>query len=158
MPAKLAVPLIVWSMTFSIMGWLFLYISPTVEAALFPVLTNQRVIVDPDDRKPGEVCWKWQWVKRRHAQPVIVAWTIKVGGSAVIYQGVTRRERDRTLVGTPITASLGPGSDDFCTAIPSIIDNEPGIVVHGIINYRVPHGLWTVWQDLPPVRVPELPR
>jgi hypothetical protein len=24
------------------------------------------------------------------------------------------------------------------------------------INYRMPHGLWTIWQELPVVRVPPL--
>jgi len=153
---KVAIPLAIWGAAFSLMAWLFFYISPSIEATFFPVLSEQRIIIEPNDRTPGRMCWTWKWVKKRYAQPIVVAWTIQVNGSAVFYQGVTRRERDGTLVGSPVPAALGPGEDDFCTTIPASIDNAPGLVIRGFINYEVPHRLWTIWQDLPPVRVPPL--
>ena len=153
---KVAIPLAIWGAAFSLMAWLFFYISPSIEATFFPVLSEQRIIIEPNDRTPGRMCWTWKWVKKRYAQPIVVAWTIQVNGSAVFYQGVTRRERDGTLVGSPVPAALGPGEDDFCTTIPASIDNAPGLVIRGVINHQVPHRLWTIWQDLPPVRVPPL--
>lgn len=153
---KVAVPLAIWGAAFSLMAWLFFYFAPAIEATLFPVLTEQSIVIEPNDRSPGEMCWTWKWNKKRHARPLLVAWTIKVSGSAVFYQGVTRRERDKSIVGNPSLAALGPGQNDFCTIIPAFIDNAPGLVIRGVINYQVPHRLWTIWQDLPPVRVPPL--
>ena len=34
---------------------------------------------------------------------------------------------------------------------------QMGLTLLGQMNYRMPHGLWTIWQELPDVRVPQLP-
>jgi hypothetical protein len=36
---------------------LFLYATPKPEARFAPVLTEQRVEFDDDDRTPGRICW-----------------------------------------------------------------------------------------------------
>lgn len=157
MAARFLIHAFVWTFAMGIGTWLFFYVTPSIEARVFPVLTQQRADVDPGDRTPGKICWTWHWNKTRHAQPLVVSWTIVVNGTAVEYQVVTRRERDGTVIRDQQPAALGPGQSDLCAAIPATIDRERDLTVRGVIGYRVPHGLWTIWQDLPPVVVPTLP-
>lgn len=147
---------IVWSIAGVGGGALYLFATPRLEALLAPVLVDQRVEIEPGDRTPGRMCWTWYWTKVRHAQPVVVAWSITVEGTAVEFPAIVQRERNGDVVRNPQTAALGPGRNDLCVTIPAEIDKVPGLTIRGQINYRVPHGGWTIWQDLPVVRVPPL--
>lgn len=135
---------------------LFLYATPMLEARLAPVLTEQSVEFDPEDRVPGRMCWTWRWNKVRYAQPLVVSWSILVDGTAVEFPAITERQRDGTVLRSPQTSSLGPGRNDLCVVIAKEIDRVHGLTIRGQINYRMSHGLWTIWQELPAVRVPPL--
>lgn len=156
MVARLIVPAFVWSVAMGIGTWLFFNVTPSIEARVFPVLTKQYNDVEQGDRSVGQICWTWHWNKTRHAQPLVLSWTIIVNGTVVEFPAVTRRERDGSVIRDPQPAALGPGQNDLCTTIPATIDKERDLTVRGVIGYRVPHGLWTIWQDLPPVVVPPL--
>lgn len=136
---------------------LFLYATPVLEAQMAPVLSEQRVEVEPEDRSPGRVCWTWHWYKNRYAQPIAVSWAITVDGAAVEFPAITERQRDGQVLRNPQASQLGPGKNDLCVIIPRDLDRVPGLIIRGQINYRMPHGLWTIWQELPIVRVPPLP-
>jgi len=136
---------------------LFLFVTPALEARFAPVLIDQKVDVDQTDRSPGQVCWTWSWVKARYAQPIVSSWSIVVEGTAVEYPAITQRQRDREVIRDIRPASIGPGSNDLCVKIPAELDSVKQLTIKGQINYRMPHGLWTVWQELPEVKVPPLP-
>lgn len=147
----------VWATAGIVGTTLFLYATPMLEAQLAPVLTEQRVEFDPDDRTPGRMCWTWHWNKVRYGQPIVVSWSILVEGTAVEFPAITERQRDGQVLRSPQTSALGPGRNDLCAVIPKELDRVTGLTIRGQINYRMPHGLWTIWQELPPVRVPPLP-
>lgn len=155
--AKTVAAIIVWTIAGVAGSALFLYGTPMLEARLAPVLSSQGIRVDPGDRTPGRVCWTWSWFKNRFAQPISVSWTIMVDGTSVEFPAVTERERDGQVLRDPQASSLGAGQNDLCAPIPSHLDRIPGLTIKGQINYRMPHGLWTIWQELPVVRVPPLP-
>lgn len=155
--ARSAAAVGVWATAGVIGTTLFLYATPMLEARLAPVLTHQRVEVDADDRTPGRMCWTWHWVKARYAQPVVVSWSIAVEGTAVEFPAITERQRDGQVLRNPQASALGPGKNDLCVMIPADIDRIPGLTIRGQINYRMPHGLWTIWQELPVIRIPPLP-
>jgi hypothetical protein len=134
----------------------FMFAAPALEARLAPVLTDQRIVIEADDRKPGRMCWTWHWVKRRYAQPVVVTWSIAIDNTAVAIPVVAEREADGFALRTPATHSPGAGRNDLCVKIPDHLDKSPGMTIKGSINYRTSHGLWTVWQDMPTVKVPPL--
>ena len=119
-----------------------------------PVLSEQRIEVDDEDRSPGRMCWTWHWVKQRCAQPIVVSWTITVEGTAVEFPAITERQRDGQVLRYPQTGALGPGRNDLCVKIPADLEGVSGLTIRGLINYRMPHGLWTLWQELPVVKVP----
>jgi hypothetical protein len=147
----------VWAMAGAVGSGLFLYGTPMLEAKLAPVLRDQRIEIDADDRSPGRMCWTWVWNKVRYAQPVVVSWSISVEGTAVEFSAITERQRDGEVIRNLQPTPLGPGRNDLCVMIPADLDRVKGLTIRGQINYRVPHGLWTIWQDLPVVRVPPLP-
>jgi len=155
--AKTVAAVGVWASAGAIGTALFLYGTPMLEARFAPVLTEQRVEFEEEDRTPGRMCWTWHWVKARYAQPVVVSWSITVDGTAVEFPAITERQRDGAVLRTPQASALGPGRNDLCVIIPRELDRVPGLVIRGQINYRMPHGLWTIWQELPVVRVPPLP-
>lgn len=107
---------------------LFLYATPMLEARMAPVLSDQHVEVDADDRSQGRI-----WVKNRYAQPIVV--TIMVEGTAVEFPTITQRQRD---------GRWGPADNGLCAAIPVDLDRVLGPTVRGQINYRMPAGLWTI--------------
>lgn len=146
----------VWAVAGIVGTTLFLYASPALETRLAPVLVDQAIEIDPGDRTPGRMCWTWKWTKARNAQPVVVAWSITVEGTAVEFPAVTQRQRDGRILSHPQASTLGPGRNDLCVNIPADIDGASGLTIRGHINYRMPHGLWTIWQELPVVRVPPL--
>ena len=153
----LAAALIVWPAATALGLYLFFNVTPLIEARVAPVIEDQSIEFDADDRTPGRMCWTWRWNKVRHGTPLIVAWTIVVRGSAVEYQAVTRRERTGEVIRNPQPAALGKGENSFCADIPAAVDKERDLTILGLINYRLPHGLWTMWQSIPPVNVPPLP-
>jgi hypothetical protein len=155
--ARAVAAVVVWSVAGVAGSALFLYATPRLEAQMAPVLSSQSIRIDPGDRAPGRVCWTWSWVKNRFAQPISVSWTIMVDGTSVEFPAVTERERDGQVLRDPKASSLGPGQNDLCAPIPTHLDRIPGLTIRGQINYRMPHGLWTIWQELPVVRVPPLP-
>ena len=155
--ARTVTAVAVWAAAGVIGTTLFLYATPSLEARFAPVLTDQRVEFDSADRSAGRMCWTWHWYKARYAEPVVVAWSISVEGTAVEFPAVTQRQRDGEVLRNPRASSLGPGRNDLCVVIPSDLDTVPGLTIRGHINYRMPHGLWTIWQELPVVRVPPLP-
>lgn len=155
--AKTVTAVAVWATAGVIGTGMFLYVTPMLEANLAPVLTDQRVETDPEDRMPGKMCWTWHWIKARYAQPIVVAWTISVEGTAVEFPAITERQRDGGVLRYPQTGALGPGRNDLCVKIPADLDNVAGLTIRGQINYRMPHGLWTLWQELPVIRIPPLP-
>lgn len=146
----------VWSAAGILGAGLFLYATPMLETKMAPVLSDQRIETDADDRSPGRMCWTWHWVKNRYAQPIVVSWTISIEGTAVAFPAITERQRDGQVLRYPETGSLGPGRNDLCVVIPADLDKVPGLTIRGQINYRMPHGLWTIWQELPMLRVPPL--
>lgn len=154
-PRNVAAALI-WAMITITSLWLFFFVTPVLEARFLPVITDQKVEVNPEDRSPGQICWTWSWVKTRQATPVVVAWTIHVSGTAVEYQAVTRRQRDNRVMRDPQPIPPGKGENDLCAIIPTTIDKEPDLTIRGVISYIPPHRLWQLWYDLPPVRVPPL--
>ena len=148
----------VWATAGVVGTALFLYATPMLETRFAPVLVDQRVETDADDRSPGRMCWTWHWNKVRYAQPIVVSWSITVEGTAVEFPAITERQRDGEVLRNPTTSSLGPGRNDLCAVIPADLDRiKTGLLIRGQINYRMPHGLWTLWQELPGVRVPPLP-
>lgn len=157
MSAGTVAAIAVWSTAGLIGSGLFLYGTPMLEARLAPVIIDQKVETDADDRSPGRMCWTWTWNKVRYAQPVVVSWSLAVEGTAVEFAVVTERQRDGAVVRDPKPTPLGPGSNDLCAIIPADFDRVPGLTIRGQISYRLPHGLWTIWQPLPTVRVPPLP-
>lgn len=136
---------------------LFAFATPRIEAVMAPILTDQEVEFDPDDRTPGKMCWTWRWNKVRYAQAVALAWSMTVDGTAAEFPVIAVRQPDGEILSYPRTAALGPGKTDLCVSIPPTLDKANGVVIRGQINYRMPHGLWTIWQELPTVRVPPLP-
>jgi len=67
----------------------FSTLRPGFEEKLAPVLTDHRIEIEPDDRSPGRMCWTWHWTKARYAQPVTVAWSIRVDGTTVEFPAIT---------------------------------------------------------------------
>jgi hypothetical protein len=157
MTKRLAAALIVWPFATFIGGLAFFQFGPRIEAYLAPVLVDQRIEIDGTDRSAGRMCWTWFWNKVRYAQPVVVSWSIGVDGTTVVFPLITERERDGQVVRNVQPASLGLGHNDLCVVIPQDMDHVTGLTIRGQINYRVPHGLWTIWQELPVVHVPPLP-
>ncbi len=155
--ARTATAVGVWATAGVIGTTLFLYATPALEVRIAPVLTNQAVEFDGDDRSPGRMCWTWTWTKARYAQPIVVSWAITVDGTAVEFPAITERRRDGQVLRNPQASSIGPGRNDLCVSIPQDIDRVPGLTIRGQINYRMPHGLWTIWQELPVIRIPPLP-
>lgn len=154
--AKAAAAVLVWALAGIISTTLFVFVTPVLEARFAPILTDQRVVVDEGDRTPGRMCWTWYWTKRRYAQPVVASWSIAIEGTSVEIPAVTERERDRSVLRNPQAHSLGPGRNDLCVIIPPYFDTVQGLTIRGHISYRTSHGLWTVWQELPTVRVPPI--
>ena len=154
--ARTAAAVVVWSVAGAVGSALFLYGTPMLEASIAPVLSDQHIEIDADDRTPGRMCWTWHWTKNRYAQPIAVAWSITVDGTAVEFPAIAERQRDGQILRNPQASALGPGRNDLCVVIPSDLDRVPGLIIRGQINYRMPHGLWTIWQELPIVRVPPL--
>ena len=154
---RTATAVVVWATAGIIGTGLFLFATPALEARYAPVLSDQQVDVDATDRTPGQVCWTWSWIKKRYAQPIVSSWSIVVDGTAVEYPAITRRQRDQEIVRDIRPAALGPGSNDLCVIIPAELDHLKTLTIKGQINYRMPHGLWTIWQDMPEVKVPPLP-
>ena len=153
---RTAAAVMVWSVAGAIGSGLFLYGTPMLEARMAPVLSDQRVETDADDRTPGKMCWTWHWTKNRYAQPIAVAWSITIDGTSVEFPAIAKRQRDGQILRSPQASALGPGRSDLCVVIPADLDRVPGLIIRGQINYRMPHGLWTIWQELPVVRVPPL--
>jgi hypothetical protein len=147
----------VWATAGVVGSMLFLYVTPSLEMRMAPVLSEQHVEIDDDDRSPGRMCWTWFWVKNRYAQPIAVSWTIAIDGTAVEFPAITERQRDGQVLRNPQASQIGPGKNDLCVVIPKDLDRVNGLTIKGQINYRMPHGLWTIWQELPVVRVPPLP-
>lgn len=154
MSTKTIVAAFVWAVAGLVSTAFFVFAAPALEVRLAPVLTNQRIVIDDGDRTPGRMCWTWHWVKRRYAQPVVVTWSIAIDNTAVAIPVVAQRERDGYAVSAPQSHSPGPGRNDLCVPIPPYLDAAPGLTIRGSINYRTSHGLWTVWQDMPSVKVP----
>lgn len=154
--ARTAAAVLVWSVAGAIGSALFLYGTPMLEARMAPVLSSQHVEIDDDDRSPGRMCWTWFWTKNRYAQPIAVSWSITIDGTSVEFPAITERQRDGQILRNPQASALGPGRNDLCVVIPTDLDRVPGLTIRGQINYRMPHGLWTIWQELPVVRVPAL--
>ncbi|MCB8819959.1 hypothetical protein [Microvirga rosea] len=86
----------------------------------------------------------------------MIAWSLVVDGTAVEYPAVVARRRDGEIIKDVKTASLGPSSNELCARIPAELDPVKGLLLRGQANYAVPHGFWTIWQDLPPITVPPL--
>lgn len=86
-----------------------------------------------------------------------MSWAIVIDGTSVEFPIVVERQRDGSVIRKPNIAAIGPGQNDFCTNIPPELDSVPGLEIHGAVNYRTSHNLWTVWQPTPPVVVPALP-
>jgi hypothetical protein len=151
---KLIAGAVVW-LTMSMVGMaLFYYVSPILEAEFAPVLTSQKAEVTV--REPTRVCWRWSWHKERYAQPTVIAWSLVVEGTTVSYPAVVSRRSDGEVLREFRTATLGPGSNEFCTQIPQELMNVPNLTIRGSVNYALRHGLWTIWQELPAVRVPPI--
>lgn len=83
MSARTATAVAVWASAGIVGTTLFLYATPALESRFAPVLTEQRVEFDTGDRTPGRMCWAWHWTKVRYAEPIVVAWSISVEGTAV---------------------------------------------------------------------------
>jgi len=94
----------VWATAGVVSTALFLFATPFLEARMAPVLSNQHIEFDADDRTPGRMCWTWFWQKTRYAQPLVVAWTITVDGTAVEFPAITERQRDArsSAIRTPV--------------------------------------------------------
>lgn len=147
---------IIWAIAGMIGSALFVHASPILERRLAPVLTDQRIEIDLEDRTEGRMCWTWYWNKRRYAQPLIVSWSLSIEGTAVEVPIITSRERDGMVLRNPQVHAIGQGKNELCAIIPATYDRLTGLVIRGHINYKLPHGLWTMWQELPPVKVPAL--
>lgn len=143
---------LVWTMALILGLVLFYFATPPLEARFYPVLTKQRI--ENVERFPGRVCWRWVWNKVRFAHPSVVSWSLVVNGTAVEYQILPRRKRDGEVVRDIKPAPLGPGSNEFCASIAATLDTIPDLTIQGQAGYVVPHGLWTIWQEVPPVPVP----
>jgi hypothetical protein len=77
-----------------------------------------------------------------------------VDGTAVAQALVVTRQRDGSIVRDVKPASLGPGSNHLCAPIPVDFLDLKTLTIRGAIEYTMPHGLWTLWWEIPPVRVP----
>jgi len=154
--AKSAAAVFVWSIAGLVGGGLFLYATPWLEGRLAPILVDQSVEVEPSDRSPGKMCWTWKWNKVRYGRPVSTSWSISVEGTSIAFPAITERERDGSIVRDTKPAPLGPGQNDLCARIPADLDKTTGLTIRGQINYSVPHGLWSIWQELPVVKVPPI--
>lgn len=146
-----------WTFGGAITGFLVLYGSPALEAKFMPVLEDQSVDFDAADRTPGRFCWTWRWRKVRYAQPTSVSWQIAVEGTNVEFPTIAERQRDGHVIRNPQAAAVGAGRNDLCVTIPADLDKVSGLTIRGQVSYRMPHGLWTVWQELPVIRIPPLP-
>jgi hypothetical protein len=155
--ARTIAAIAVWTLAGAGGSALFLYATPMLETRMAPVLDEQSIEIDPTDRTPGKMCWTWLWTKVRNAQPIVLSWAISIEGTTVELPAITERQRDGELIRSPVTSVLGPGRTDLCVVIPKDLDRVAGLTIRGQINYRMPHGLWTIWQELPVVRVPPLP-
>lgn len=145
---------IVWLAAGFIGLGMFYFITPQIESRVAPVLDFQTV--DNVERQPGKVCWLWTWNKARYAQPIVIAWSIVLDGTAVEYPAVVERRRDGEVIRKPRASALGPGRNELCATIPSELDRVKNLTIRGQAHYAVSHGLWTIWQELPAVEVPEL--
>lgn len=154
---RTATAVAVWATAGMLSTALFLFATPMLEGKMAPVLSEQRVEFDADDRSQGRMCWTWSWFKNRFAQPIAVSWSIAIDGTAVEFPAITERQRDGQVLRNPQASQIGPGKNDLCVVIPADLDKVQGLTIRGQINYRMPHGLWTLWQELPVVRVPPLP-
>ncbi|MBX3543564.1 hypothetical protein [Chelatococcus sp.] len=151
-PAQVAGGL-VWLVAVFLGAVLFFNVTPTLEARFAPVLVDQAIAYV---RREGDrVCWKWQWRKARYAYPSSMTWNVVVDGTAVEQTVVVTRERDGNIVRNARAASLGPGSNQLCAPIPIDLINLPALTIRGQIAYTMPHGLWTIWQEIPTVKVPQ---
>lgn len=134
---------------------LFYYATPQLEARFAPVLTEQAIT---DVSRDGDrVCWTWRWTKTRYGIPDQVGWNILVDGTMVAQQLVVTRERDGNVVRNIRAATIGPGANRLCAPIPTDLAGLSTLTIRGQIAYTMPHGLWTIWQDIPAVKVPPPP-
>lgn len=147
----------VWSIAGAAALPLSLFAAPVIEAAAWPVIDRQSVEFEVGDRTSGRMCWTWRWYKRRYAQPIVTSWAIQVDGTAVEFPTVVQREESQQVLRNPTAAPLGWGYQNLCTPVPTDLDRAKGVVIRGQINYRMPHNLWTLWYDMPPVIVPPVP-
>jgi hypothetical protein len=144
--------LIVWPVAFFIAALLWLSTGPIIEARIAPVLVEQ--VATNVGRMGARVCWTWGYVKARPAVPRTFAFSFSLGGRAVRSAVPVRlpdgKALDRVEVRPP-----GAGAVDLCTEVPGDLATIPGLVILGSAEYETNHHLWTIWQDLPPVRVPD---
>ena len=117
---------------------------PDACARFAPVLTDQRVEFDSEDRTPDRVSWTWHWAKACCVQTVVVSWA----------NTVERRLSNswRSLSGSwtalPCTTHAPARLARSQRAlIPAGPDRVPGLGIRGQINYRMPHGLKAIRQE-----------
>jgi hypothetical protein len=146
----------VWAFSGLVGSAVFLYALPRVEPWIAPIMANQSAFVPPDGRSAGHVCWVWSWVKKRYAEPVVSAWWLVVDGTTAAYPVVAERRQDGTTLTSLRPSPIGPGRTELCVAIPAEVDDIADLRIKGAIAYKPPHGMWTIWQDLPEVEVPPL--
>lgn len=154
--ARAAGAVTAWTIGGAVTCFLVIFASPALEARFHPVLVDQSTEFDPADRTPGRFCWTWKWRKVRYAQPTSVSWQIAVEGTNVEFPTIAERQRDGEIVRNPRAAAMGPGRNDLCVSVPSDLDKVSGLTIRGQVAYRMPHGLWSVWQELPVIRIPPL--
>ena len=154
--ARAAGAVMAWTIGGAAGTMLFLFASPALESKFAPVLVDQSAEFDARDRVPGRFCWTWKWRKARYAQPTSVSWQIAVEGTTVEFPTIVERQRDGQVIRDPQSAHLGKGENNLCAMIPADLDKVTGLTIRGQISYRKPHGLWTVWQELPVIRIPPL--
>jgi hypothetical protein len=157
MSARTAGGVLAWTIGGACATALYVFASPALESKFAPVLVDQSVEFDKDDRTPGRFCWVWKWRKVRYAQPASVSWQIAVEGTNVEFPTIAERQRDGQILRNPQAAAIGAGRNDLCVTIPADLDKVSGLTIRGQVAYRMPHGLWTVWQELPVIRIPPLP-
>lgn len=153
--SHLIAALIVWPIVTAAGGWLFLSTGPLIEARLMPVLLSQAI--DDVSRNSTRVCWEWHYFKQRNAKPINVAWAFQVNGQAVRTAIVTTNESGRSA---PVVRELrqrppGTGESGLCTLLPDDIAEVRRITIVGAVNYQTSHSFWTIWQQIPPVAVPD---